>query len=304
MAIDAASVRPPAAPAAPRFEPALMRRKLTGTLFYGACLLAIGILLLALVALLIDVFSRGLPWLDTQFLTGVPSRRPERAGILPALVGSFQVGVVVALLSFPIGVAAAMYLTEYASDSWVNRLLQTNISNLAGVPSIIYGILGLALFVRLLGLGPTSLAAGLTMTLLILPVVIIASIEALRAVPEAQREGAYALGATRWQMVSRSVFPAAAPGIMTGLILAMARALGEAAPLLLIGASVFVTFLPDPFEGSYTVLPIQVLQWAQRPQADFQGVSAAAIIVILALIFVLNALALVVRARLSRHIQW
>ncbi|HTE66760.1 MAG TPA: phosphate ABC transporter permease PstA [Candidatus Binatia bacterium] len=304
MAIDSTSMSPSAAPAAPRFEPALMRRKLTGTLFYGACLLAIGILLLALVALLIDVFSRGLPWLDTQFLTGVPSRRPERAGILPALVGSFQVGVIVAMLSFPIGVAAAMYLTEYASDSWVNRLLQTNISNLAGVPSIIYGILGLALFVRLLGLGPTSLAAGLTMTLLILPVVIIASIEALRAVPEAQREGAYALGATRWQMVSRSVFPAAAPGIMTGLILAMARALGEAAPLLLIGASVFVTFLPDPLSGSYTVLPIQVLQWAQRPQADFQGVSAAAIIVILALIFVLNALALVVRARLSRHIQW
>ena len=304
MAIDSASMRPAAAPPTSRFEPALMRRKLTGTLYYGACLLAIGILLVALVALLIDVFSRGLPWLDTQFLSGVPSRRPERAGILPALVGSFQVGVIVALLSFPIGVAAAMYLTEYARDSWVNRLLQTNISNLAGVPSIIYGILGLALFVRLLGLGPTSLAAGLTMTLLILPVVIIASIEALRAVPEAQREGAYALGATRWQMVSRSVFPAAAPGIMTGLILAMARALGEAAPLLLIGASVFVTFLPDPFEGSYTVLPIQVLQWAQRPQADFQGVSAAAIIVILALIFVLNALALVVRARLSRHIQW
>ena len=287
-----------------RFEPGLMRRKLTGTLFYGACLASIGFLLLALVLLLFDVFSRGLPWLDTQFLTGVPSRRPERAGLLPALVGSFQVGIFVALFSFPTGVAAAMYLTEYARDSWVNRLLQSNISNLAGVPSIIYGILGLALFVRLLGLGPTSLAAGLTMTLLILPVVIIASIEALKAVPDAQREGALALGATRWQMVSRSVFPAAAPGIMTGLILAMARALGEAAPLLLIGASVFVTFLPNPFEGSYTVMPIQVLQWATRPQADFQGISAAAIIVILALIFVLNALALLVRARLSRHIQW
>jgi len=298
----------PAAPPAPavvgRFEPALMRRKLTGTLFYGACLAAIGILMLALVALLIDVFARGLPWLDAEFMTGVPSRRPERAGILPALVGSFQVGLFVGLFSFPTGVAAAMYLTEYARDSWINRLLQSNISNLAGVPSIIYGILGLALFVRLLGLGPTSLAAGLTMTLLILPVVIIASIEALRAVPDGQREGALALGATRWQMVSRSVFPAAAPGIMTGLILAMARAIGEAAPLLLIGASVFVTFLPNPIEGSYTVLPIQVLQWATRPQADFQGISAAAIIVILALIFVLNALALVVRARLSRHIQW
>jgi len=301
MASNAPAMSPPAAS---RFEPALMRRKLTGTVFYGACLAAIGILLLALVALLVDVFARGLPWLDVDFLTGVPSRRPERAGILPALVGSLQVGLIVGILSFPIGVAAAMYLTEYARDSWINRLLQSNISNLAGVPSIIYGILGLAVFVRLLGLGPTSLAAGLTMTLLILPVVIIASIEAFKAVPDAQREGALALGATRWQMVSRSVFPAAAPGIMTGLILAMARALGEAAPLLLIGASVFVTFLPNPVEGGYTVLPIQVLQWASRPQADFQGVSAAAIIVILALIFVLNALALVVRARLSRHIAW
>ena len=301
MASNAPAMTPPAVA---RFEPALMRRKLTGTIFYGACLAAIGLLLLALLALLIDVFTRGLPWLDVDFLTGVPSRRPERAGILPALVGSIQVGVIVGVLSFPIGVAAAMYLTEYARDSWINRLLQSNISNLAGVPSIIYGILGLAVFVRLLDLGPTSLAAGLTMTLLILPVVIIASIEAFKAVPDAQREGALALGATRWQMVSRSVFPAAAPGIMTGLILAMARALGEAAPLLLIGASVFVTFLPNPIEGGYTVLPIQVLQWASRPQADFQGVSAAAIIVILALIFVLNALALVVRARLSRHIAW
>jgi phosphate transport system permease protein len=292
------------AAAGDRFGPALMRRKLTGTIFYGACLAAIGILLLALVFLLVDVFSRGLPWLDPDFITGVPSRRPERAGILPALVGSFQVGLFVALFSFPIGVAAAIYLTEYATDSRLNRLLQTNISNLAGVPSIIYGILGLALFVRLLGLGPTSLAAGLTMTLLILPVVIIASIEALRAVPQAQREGAYALGATRWQMVRRSILPAAAPGIMTGLILAMARAIGEAAPLLLIGASVFVTFLPNPIDGSYTVLPIQVLQWASRPQADFQGISAASILVILALMLVLNGLALVVRARLSRHIQW
>ena len=292
------------APVVPRFEPALMRRKLTGTIFYGACLASIGVLLLALVFLLIDVFSRGLPWLDLDFVSGVPSRRPERAGILPALVGSFQVAMFVALFSFPIGVAAAIYLTEYARDNRFNRLLQTNISNLAGVPSIIYGILGLALFVRLLGLGPTSLAAGLTMTLLILPIVIVASIEALKAVPDAQREGAYALGATRWQMVRRSIFPAAAPGIMTGLILAMARAIGEAAPLLLIGASVFVTFLPNPIEGSYTVLPIQVYQWSSRPQADFQGISAAAIIVILALMLALNGLALIVRARLARHIQW
>ena len=295
-----------AAPAAvvPRFEPALMRRKLTGTVFFGACILAIGILLVALVALLVDTFVRAAPWLDVQFLTGVPSPRPERAGVLPALVGTFEIGVIVGLITFPVGVAAAIYLVEYASDSRLNRLLQTNISNLAGVPSIIYGILGLALFVRALALGPTILAAALTLSLLILPVVIIATIEALKAVPGAQREGAYALGATRWQMVRRSILPAAAPGIMTGIILAMARAIGEAAPLILIGAFTFVTFLPNPISGQYTILPIQIYGWAQRPQADFQGLSAAAIVVMLALMLVLNGLAIFVRARLSRHIQW
>jgi len=301
----ATTASPSAAPVpAIGFEPALMRRKLTGTLFYGACLAAIAILLIALVMLLFDVLARGLPWLDPQFVTGVPSRRPTSAGILPALIGSLEIGVIVGVITFPVGVAAAIYLTEYASDSWVNRLLQTNISNLAGVPSIIYGILGLALFVRLLGFGPTILAAGLTLTLLILPVVIIASIEAIKAVPGAQREGAYALGATRWQMVRGSVLPAAAPGIMTGIILAMARAIGEAAPLILIGAFAFVTFLPNPISGGYTVLPIQIFDWARRPQADFAAIASAAIIVILVLMFVLNALALVVRVRLSRHIQW
>jgi phosphate transport system permease protein len=301
-----AALSPVVAPAsrAARFEPQRMRRKLTGTAFYGACVVAIGLLLLALVALLIDVFVRAAPWLDVQFLTSFPSSRPGRAGILSAVVGTLEIGLIVGLVSFPIGVAAAIYLVEYASDSRVNRLLQTNISNLAGVPSIIYGILGLALFVRILALGPTILAGALTLSLLILPVVIIASIEALKAVPQAQREGAYALGATRWQMIRRSVLPAAAPGILTGVILAMARAIGEAAPLILIGAFAFVTFLPNPFEGQYTVLPIQIYGWAQRPQADFQGISAAAIVVILALMLVLNAAALVVRARLSRHIQW
>ena len=295
----AAATRP-----ATRFEPALMRRRLSGTVFYGACVLAIGLLLLALVTLLVDTFIRAAPWLDLQFLTGVPSSRPARAGILPALVGTFEIGIIVGLVTFPVGVAAAIYLVEYASDSRLNRLLQTNISNLAGVPSIIYGILGLAVFVRALALGPTILSAALTLSLLILPVVIIASIEALRAVPSAQREGAYALGATRWQMVKRSVLPAAAPGIMTGIILAMARAIGEAAPLILIGAFTFVTFLPNPISGQYTILPIQIYGWAQRPQADFQGISAAAIVVMLVLMLILNGLAIVVRARLSKHIQW
>jgi phosphate transport system permease protein len=293
-----------AAAATPRFEPHLMRRRLSGTLFLGACLAAIGILLIALLMLLVDVFARGLPWLDGDFLTGVPSRRPAAAGILPALVGSLEMGVIVGVLTFPIGVAAAIYLQEYASDSFLNRLLRTNISNLAGVPSIIYGIFGLALFVRALGLGYTLLAAALTLVLLILPVVILAAMEALRAVPDSQREGAYALGATRWQMVSGTVLPAAAPGIMTGIILAMARAIGEAAPLILVGAVTFVTFLPNPVEGGYTVLPIQIFSWAGRPQADFQGITAAAIIVVLVLMLVLNALALIVRARLSKHVQW
>jgi phosphate transport system permease protein len=299
-----ANPAPANAPAAPAFDPALARRKLTGTIFYGACLAAIGILLLALIILLADILVRGLPWLNVDFLTGVPSRRPSNAGILPALVGSLEISLIVGLLTFPIGVAAAIYFTEYARDTLANRLLQTNISNLAGVPSIIYGILGLAVFVQFLQLGRTVIAAALTLTLLILPIVIIASIEAIRAVPNAQREGAYALGATRWQMVRRSVLPAAAPSIMTGIILAMARAIGEAAPLLMIGGVGFVTFLPNPVSGAYTVLPLQIFDWAKRPQDDFASISAAAIIVILALMLVLNALALIIRARLSRHIQW
>ena len=294
----------PAAPYAPRFEPALMRRKLTGTLFYGICLAAIAILILALVALLLSVLVEGIPWLSVDFITGVPSRRPANAGIWPALIGSIQLAIIVAAITFPLGIGAAIYLAEYAPDNRFTRLMQTNISNLAGVPSIIYGIFGLAIFVRLLGFGPVLFSGAATLALVILPLVIIASIEALKAVPQAQREGAYALGASQWQMVKGSVLPAAAPVIMTGIILAMARAIGEAAPLVVVGAATFVLSVPQPFEGGFTVLPIQIFNWAQRPQQDFQGIAAATIIVVLVLIFILNLLALVVRARLSRHIQW
>jgi phosphate transport system permease protein len=287
-----------------RFDPRLGRRRLAGTIFLGACLAAIGILMVALLLLLVDVFGRGLPWLDIDFLTGVPSRRASSAGILPALVGSIEIGLIVGFLTFPIGVAAAIYLHEYAGATRLNRLLQTNIANLAGVPSIIYGIFGLALFVRALALGESLIAGALTLVLLILPVVIIASVEALRAVPNSQREGAYALGATRWQMVRGTVLPAAAPGLMTGIILAMARAIGETAPLILVGAVTFVTFLPSPFQEGFTVLPIQVYQWAERPQEDFQGIAAATIIVVLVVMVLLNGLALLLRARLSRNSQW
>ncbi len=294
----------PVANVAGRWEPDLARRRLSGTIFYGACLGAIGILLLTLLLILWDVLSQGLPWLDAQFLTGVPSRKTAQAGIFPALIGSLEVAIIVALVAFPIGVGAAIYLAEYAGNSRLTRALRTNISNLSGVPSVIYGIFGLAIFVRVMGLGFTVISGALTIALLIMPVVVIASIEAIKAVPQAQRDGAYALGASRWQMVREAVVPAAAPGIMTGIILAMARAIGETAPLILVGAFTFVTFIPQPFDGGYTVLPIQVLDWATRPQADFHGLAAAAIIVILILMFILNGLAILVRARLSRHIQW
>jgi phosphate transport system permease protein len=281
------------------------RRKVSNALFGLLALLAIFSSLLALTGLLIDVVVRGAGSVDLQFLSSAPSRIPAKAGILPALVGTLWVTILVAIITFPIGVAAAIYLEEYAGRGrWAN-LMKLNISNLAGVPSIVYGIFGLALFVRLLGLGRTVFAAALTLSLLILPVVIISSMEALRAVPPSQREAAYALGATRWQMIRRSLLPSAAPGILTGIVLAVGRAVGETAPLILIGAVTFVTFVPvNPFEDKYTVLPIQIYNWATRPQAAFQEISAAAILVLLVLMFVLNLAAIVLRARLSRTIQW
>jgi phosphate transport system permease protein len=281
------------------------RRKVSNALFGLLALLAIFSSLLALTGLLIDVVVRGAGSVDLQFLSSAPSRIPAKAGILPALVGTLWVTILVAIITFPIGVAAAIYLEEYAGRGRWARLMKLNISNLAGVPSIVYGIFGLALFVRLLGLGRTVFAAALTLSLLILPVVIISSMEALRAVPPSQREAAYALGATRWQMIRRSLLPSAAPGILTGIVLAVGRAVGETAPLILIGAVTFVTFVPvNPFEDKYTVLPIQIYNWATRPQAAFQEISAAAILVLLVLMFVLNLAAVILRARLSRTIQW
>jgi len=281
------------------------RRKVANALFGLLAFLAIFASLVTLVALLIDVVVRGGSSVDLQFFTSAPSRIPAKAGILPALVGTLWVTTLVAVMTFPIGVAAAIYLEEYAGRGRWSRLLRINISNLAGVPSIVYGIFGLALFVRLLGLGRTVFAAALTLSLLILPVVIISSMEAIRAVPPSQREAAYALGATRWQMVRRALLPAAAPGILTGIVLAVGRAVGETAPLILIGAVTFVTFVPvNPFEDKYTVLPIQIFNWAGRPQAAFQEISAAAILVLLVLMFLLNLVAIILRARLSRTIQW
>jgi|688.fasta_scaffold56796_4 phosphate transport system permease protein len=283
----------------------LNRRKVKNALFSLLALAAIFISMVTLAGLLIDLVGRGGSSLDTQFLTSSPSRIPAKAGILPALVGTLWVTLLVALITLPIGIGAAIYLEEYAGRGRIARLLKINISNLAGVPSIVYGIFGLAIFVRGLDLGRTVFAASLTLSLLILPVVIISSAEALKAVPPSQREAAYALGATRWQVIRRALIPAAAPGILTGIVLAVARAVGETAPLILIGAVTFVTFVPtNPFEDKYTVLPIQIFNWANRPQEAFLEISAAAILVLIALMLLLNGAAIYLRARLSRGLQW
>ena len=283
----------------------LNRRKVKNALFSLLALAAIFISMVTLAGLLIDLVGRGGSSLDTQFLTSSPSRIPAKAGILPALVGTLWVTVLVALITLPIGIGAAIYLEEYAGRGRIARLLKINISNLAGVPSIVYGIFGLAIFVRGFDLGRTVFAASLTLSLLILPVVIISSAEALKAVPPSQREAAYALGATRWQVIRRALLPAAAPGILTGIVLAVARAVGETAPLILIGAVTFVTFVPtNPFEDKYTVLPIQIFNWANRPQEAFLEISAAAILVLIALMLLLNGAAIYLRARLSRGLQW
>lgn len=283
----------------------LNRRKVKNALFSLLALAAIFISMVTLAGLLIDLVGRGGSSLDTQFLTSSPSRIPAKAGILPALVGTLWVTLLVALISLPIGIGAAIYLEEYAGRGRIARLLKINISNLAGVPSIVYGIFGLAIFVRGLDFGRTVFAASLTLSLLILPVVIISSAEALKAVPPSQREAAYALGATRWQVIRRALLPAAAPGILTGIVLAVARAVGETAPLILIGAVTFVTFVPtNPFEDKYTVLPIQIFNWANRPQEAFLEISAAAILVLIAIMLLLNGAAIYLRARLSRGLQW
>jgi phosphate transport system permease protein len=258
--------------------------------------------LLVLAALVIDVLRTGLPRLDWQFLTSFPSRKPENAGIYAALVGSVWLLVLTAIVAFPIGVATAIYLEEYAEPGRLPQLIEINIANLAGVPSIIYGLLGLELFVRVfypITGGRSVLAGALTMALLVMPIVIIAAREALKAVPTSLRLGGYALGATRWQVVWTLVLPSALPGILTGTILALARAVGETAPLITMGALTYVAFVPEPgLEGlrsPFTVLPIQIFNWVSRPQAGFHVNAAAGIVVLLVLMLVMNAAAILLR---------
>jgi phosphate transport system permease protein len=251
----------------------------------------------ALVALIWDVWRDGAGRISYDFLTGFPSRRAEQAGIWHAITGSIFVIAVTALLAVPVGVAAAIYLEEYGSRSQAARIIELNITNLAAVPSIIYGLLGLALFVRALGMGRSVLAGASTLALLVLPVVILSTREALRAVPKSIREGSYALGATQWQTIWHQVLPIAAPGVLTGVILALSRAIGETAPLITIGALTYVPFAPDSIWSAFTVLPIQIFNWVSRPQAAFMTNAAAGILVLLVLLLTMNAVAILLRDR-------
>jgi len=269
----------------------------------AACALASVLTLVAiLAALLSDLIQDAWPRLGSSFFTNFPSRRAEQAGILAAFAGSFALIALVVVISLPLGVGAALYLEEYARKSRFTRLIEINIANLAGVPSVIYGILGLQLFARYAGFGRSLLTGALTMSLLILPVIIIASREALRAVPRSIRDGAMALGATRWEAIWHQVLPMAIPGIMTGSILAFSRAIGEAAPLITIGALTFVAFLPDGIFSEFTVLPIQAFNWLSRPQEAFHANAAAAIVVLLALLLLLNSFVIWIRMRFEKRL--
>ena len=294
---------------APSFPSAEQRLRLVRRHRMGRALRALflaatwaGVVLLAL--LLGEVFWDGIGWLDLQFLTSFPSRFPERAGIQAALWGTIWLIGLTALFSIPVGIGAAIYLEEYARRNWINTVIEINISNLAGTPSIVYGILGLALFVRGLALGRSLLAGALTMSLLILPVTIIASREAPPAVPGSIRQASFALGATRWQTVWHHVLPAALPGILTSIILALSRAIGETAPLIMIGALTYIAFTPRGPMDAFTALPIQIFNWASRPQKEFYSLAAAGIIVLLAVLLSLNAAAIWIRYRSQREPQW
>jgi len=282
----------------------LQRRKTKATLTQWLLLIATGFALLVLIALLLDITSSGARWLSLDLFINTPSRKPGQAGLRPALLGTLWVIGLTAILAFPVGIGAAVYLEEYAPNNRWTRLLKTNIANLAGVPSVVYGLLGLSVFVSLFALGRTVLSSALTLALLMLPVIIIASQESIRAVPPSLRLAAFALGATRWQVARDHVIPAAMPGILTGIILSISRAMGETAPLLVVGAAAYVTFNPTGLMSKYTVLPVQIYEWARRPQQEFQDLAAAAIIVLLLLLLILNGTAIYLRQRFAKKVTW
>jgi phosphate transport system permease protein len=284
--------------------------------FAGAGLLVMVVAMAMLTALIVDLVLDGLPRLSWDFFTSFPSRRASRAGILSAWVGTSLVMVVTAALAVPLGVAAGLYLEEYAPKNWMTDIIEINVTNLAGVPSIIYGLLALGLFVYGLGLGETILVAGMVLALLTLPVVIVATREAIRSIPQEVREGAYALGADQWQTVRSYLLPAATPGILTGTIIGLARAIGETAPVITIGALTFIAFLPpapvqsefpfinfDWLNSPFTVMPIQMFNWVSRPQPEFHLNAAAAGVVLLVMTLLMNGLAIYIRYRVRKGMR-
>jgi phosphate transport system permease protein len=275
--------------------------RVRGHAFHAALLLSLAVAFATLATLLVDVIRKGVHFVDPVLFTNPPSIDPDIAGARPAILATIYLGVLLLVFTVPVGVGTAIYLEEYADRTrWYNRLLELNIQNLAAVPSIVYGILGLAFLVRGLGLGRVLLAGALILTLLVLPTVIIAAREAIRGVPDSIRQGAYALGATKWQVVSRQVVPAAVPGIATGSILALSRGLGETAPLIMIGAVTYVAFDPGLL-SAFTALPIQIFQWVRLPQEDFRLLAAAGIVVLLGILLTLNAFAIWLRNRYERR---
>jgi phosphate transport system permease protein len=291
-------------PAAASERAQIERREAVGRAMKVVFAAATSFAVLTLVTLLVSIFSRGYDWLGWQLVANKASRAAERAGFQTGLFGSLWIIGLTALIAIPIGIGAAIYLEEYAPRNWWTRVLQVNISNLAGVPSVVYGLLGLGLFVYFLGFGRSVISGALTMALLILPVIIIASQEAIRAVPLSLRQAAYALGATKWQVARHHVLPAAMPGILTGTILALSRAIGETAPLLVVGAAAFLTYNPTGLTSGFTALPIQIYEWTSRPGEDFKDLASAGIILLLAVLLTMNAAAILLRQRFSRRARW
>jgi len=277
------------------------QRKLKEQLFIWTCRVATWMAVAILFTLLFHVVREGIEWLDLDFLDSFPSRKPEQAGIKSALWGSVWLIGLTAMISIPLSLGSALYLEEYAPQNRWTRIIEINLANLAGMPSILYGLLGLAVFVRYFGLESSLWSGSLTLSLLVLPVVVIAAKGAIRSVPLSIREGAYALGARRWQVVLYQVLPSALPGIMTGIILALSRAMGETAPLIMVGALSYIAFLPEGPSDPFTVLPVQIYNWAARPQDDFHGLAAGGIIVLLVLLLTLNAGAVFIRNKLQRY---
>ncbi|MBB6454281.1 phosphate transport system permease protein [Salirhabdus euzebyi] len=271
--------------------------KVFHSLFFAAT--TVGLIFLAL--LLYRILTQGISYLDLDFLQGFPAPYPEEAGILAGLVGSLYIITIVAIFAIVIGVSTALYLEEYAKKNRFTRFIQSNIQNLAGVPSIVFGLLGLTLFVYILHLGYSLLAGGLTMSLLVLPIIVVASQESIRAVPNFLKEASYGMGATKWQTIVRVVLPAALPGIITGSILALSRAIGETAPLLVVGAAAAIYTLPDSLLGSYTAMPIQIYSWISRPQEEWPLVAAAGIIVLLVVLLLMNTIAVLIRNKFKKR---